>query len=325
MFNQDFLALSSSYAQTMKEEILPFLQSLEKTTLLTVEEGINLYCVSYTPPESHGTVALVHGFTENAYKYAELIYSLLKSGYCVLAYDQRGHGRSWQPNDLQDHSVVHVDRFQDYVNDLQKVCERLLTSLPKPWMLFAHSMGGAVGALFLEQHPEIFTRAVLSSPMIAPNTGGVPAFGATLLCRYANAIGHKKKHPFFMKPYDGAEDFATSAATSPERFAWYDAIKAARKEFQSSIPSYNWVMESIGVTKKILAPGEPEKIRCPLRLYSAESDFSVMPLPQQQFIERVAKGTRTLVKGSRHEIFRSTDDVFFPWWHEVLGFFAEQK
>ena len=325
MFNQDFLALSSSYAQTMEEEILPFLQSLEKTTLLEVEEGKKLYCVSYAPPEPRGTVVLVHGFTENAYKYAELIFSLLKNGYCVLAYDQRGHGRSWQPKDLQDHSVVHVDHFQDYVDDLRKVCQRLLTPLPKPWMLFAHSMGGAVAALFLEQHPEVFSRVVLSAPMIAPNTGGVPAFGASLLCKYANAIGHGNRHPFFMKPYAGPENFDTSPATCPERFAWYDAVKAARKEFQSSVPSYNWVMESIHVTKKILAPGELEKIVCPLRLYSAETDFSVLPDPQRQFIERVAKGALTLVKGARHEIFRSTDEVFFPWWHEVLGYYAEQK
>jgi len=322
LLNPDHLALASSYAQAMKEEILPFLQSLEKVTRLKVDEGKNLFCVSYSVPQPRGTVVLVHGFTENAFKYAEMIYSLVKNGYDVLAYDQRGHGRSWRSEGIANLSVTHVDRFEDYVNDLRQVCAQLLAPLPRPWMVFGHSMGGAVTTLFLEQHPEIFSMAVLCAPMIAPNTHGVPVAAASLLCRSANLLGRGKHSPFFMKPYEGPEDFATSCATSPERFAWYDAVKAARREFQNSVPSYLWTLLSMDVTKKILAPGAPEKIACPVRLYTAENDDSVMPGPQQQLIERVARGTRTLVKGARHEIFRSTDDVFFPWWHEILDFFA---
>jgi len=74
------------------------------------------------------------------------------------------------------------------------------------------------------------------------------------------------------------------------------------------------------VTKKILAPGAPEKIACPLLLFTAEHDYSVMPKPQEQFISRVPKGKRVFVTGARHEIFRSENKVFFPWWHEILSF-----
>ena len=324
LFNKDSLAFARSYSQAMQEEVLPFLQSLAKVTRLKVEKGKELYCVQCSASPARGTVVMVHGFTENAFKYAEMIYSLVKNGYCVLAYDHRGHGRSMRSEGIRDLSITHVDRFEDYVNDLVQICQQLLTPMPKPWMVFGHSMGGAVTSLFLEQHPEVFSRAVLCAPMIAPNTNGVPVAAASLLCKSALYLGQARHHPFFMKPYSGPEDFETSCATSRERFDWYDAVKAARKEFQNSIPSYNWTLEAMNVTKKILAAGAPEKITCPVRLYTAEHDFSVMPGPQQQFIERVAKGTRTLVKGARHEIFRSTDDVFFPWWHEILSFFADQ-
>ena len=65
-----------------------------------------------------------------------------------------------------------------------------------------------------------------------------------------------------------------------------------------------------------------EKISCPVRLYSAEQDSIVMPEAQQAFIARVRNGVRTQVRGSRHEIYRSDDQVLFPWWHEILTFLS---
>ena len=63
-----------------------------------------------------------------------------------------------------------------------------------------------------------------------------------------------------------------------------------------------------------------ERVRCPVLLFSAETDHSVRPEAQSQFISRVENGRLIPVHHSRHEIFRSTDDVLYPWWHEVLEF-----
>ena len=38
------------------------------------------------------------------------------------------------------------------------------------------------------------------------------------------------------------------------------------------------------------------------------------------FIARVRDGSRAVVEGAKHEIYRSNDGVLFPWWHEVLEF-----
>ena len=321
MFNPDYLISSGNYAEVMDSVVLPALKERETQTTLTAADGTSLYCVSYAAEQPAGTVLVLHGFTENAYKYAELIYSLLNSHYSVVAYDQRGHGRSGRADGIPDPSVTHVGAFEDYISDLALVCERLLLPMPAPHLIFAHSMGGAVAALYLESHPETFAAASLCAPMIAPNTSGVPVFAASAICGAASLMGRGKHHPFFMKPWSGPEDFATSCATDPARFAWYDAVKTAREEFRNSVPTYQWTKESLKVTKKILAPGAPESIPCPVLLSTAEHDFSVMPEPQKQFIERVPHGKRIFVSGARHEIFRSTNDVFFPWWHEILAFF----
>ena len=325
MFSPDYLIASEDYARVMDTVVLPALKERETHISLSGMDGTSLWCSSWQADRPAGTVVVLHGFTENAFKYSELIYSLLMNGFSVVAYDQRGHGRSGRVEGLQDTSVTHVDRFEDYVSDLEIVCDRVLAKMPEPHMIFAHSMGGAVAALYMEKHPETFAAASLCAPMIAPNTSGVPVAAASAICNVAAALGRSKRHPFFMKPWSGPEDFNTSCATDPVRFAWYDAVKTEREEFRNSVPTYKWTKESMMVTKKILAPGAPEKIACPVLLSAAEHDFSVLPEPQQKFIGRVPDGKRIFVSGARHEIFRSRNEVFFPWWHEILAFFRSRS
>jgi len=323
LFNEDYLVQDASYSKVMNETVLPWLQEKERASVVSGFEGRPLYCVSYSAEKPAATVLIVHGFTENAFKYAELIWSLLHLGFSVIAYDQRGHGRSWRAEGLPTPSVTHVDRFSDYVSDLKCVCDTFLPQATAPFFLFAHSMGGAVASLFMEHYPGVFSAAVLSSPMIAPYIGAVPVFAASALGHFAQFLGKQKKNPFFMKPYSGPEDFDTSCATDPARFAWYDAIKASRTEFQNNVPSYQWSLEALKVTKQILSPGAPEKISCPVILFSADKDFSVLPGPQKEFIKRVPNGHYEFVSGSRHEIFRSVNSVLFPWWHRIISFYND--
>ena len=321
--NDDGLIRSENYQDTMNTVVLPALNRCRRDRILTGTAGAALSCAAFDAESPQGTVLVLHGFTENLFKYSELIYSLLQNGFSVVAYDQRGHGKSWRKPGLQDIGDTHVDRFSDYVTDLKIVCDQILGSMPKPWMIFAHSMGGAVASLFLEQYPEVFSRAVLCAPMIAPNLMGVPYPVIAGMCRIAKTLGKGDRRPFMMKPYQGPEDFSTSCATDPVRFAWYDGVKVSHPEYQNSAPTYNWTLESMHVTRQILADGAPESIRCPVLLFTADQDFSVMPEPQKQFIERVRLGKHVFVPHSKHEIFRSTDDVLFPWWHEILIYLKE--
>ena len=323
LFNEDYLVSTPDYAAALESAVLPELAAKQEERTVPGKNGMPLYCSVCRAENPAGTVLLLHGFTENTYKYAELIYSLLKNGFCVVAYDQRGHGRSGRADQLPHPSVTHVDSFEDYVTDLEIVCDTVLDGLPRPWMLFAHSMGGAVASLYLERHPETFSAAALCAPMIAPATGGVPPFLAKTLCRVFCLFGRGKHWPFFLHPYAGPEDFETSCATDPARFSWYDRVKASREDFCNSVPSYRWTLESICVTRRILSAGAPESIACPVLLSSADEDSSVLPLPQKEFIRRVPKGRQIFVANSRHEIYRSANAVLFPWWHEILLFLKE--
>ena len=321
-FTDSGLVCSENYVGTMNNAVLPYLKEKEQVTMLPVDSSVTLYCTLIPAAQPRGTVVIVHGFTENAYKYAEIIYSLHTNGYTVLAYDQRGHGRSTRAEGLPDPSVTHVEHFSDYVSDLKAVTGHFLPGLPKPWLVLCHSMGGAVTSLFLEHYPEVFSAAVLCAPMISPNTGA-PHQLARAMALTAVSGRKGKEYPPIMKPYSGPEDFESSCAADRNRFDWYDQIKAATPEFQNSIPSYSWILESVRVTKRILSKGAPERIACPVLLFTADRDSSVMPKPQKKFIVRIPKGRRIFVPGSRHEIFRSPNEVLFPWWDKVLAFYSD--
>lgn len=317
---EDYLVKSDHYADAMEHTVMPWLKERQTDTRVPGEGGWELFCSFFAADSPRGTAVVVHGFTENAFKFSELIFSLVHAGFNVCAYDQRGHGRSRRDEKIDDMSLTHVDDFGKYVRDLEIVCDTVLKDSPKPWVLFSHSMGGAVAGLFLERHPGVFSRAVFCAPMIAPRRGGVPLCVITGVCRAAKWLGKGKKRAFVSRPYAGPEDFATSAASGKERFDWYDAVKAANPEFQNNGPTYDWALESMLVTKKLLAPGQVEKIDAAARVYAAEQDGSVLAEPQQAFAKRLKNGSISTVAGAKHEIYRSPDSVLFPWWHGVLTF-----
>lgn len=321
--NGDGLVLASGYAETMKDLVIPYLQAHRKTLTVAGWEGKPLAVSRFDAEQPRGTVTIVHGFTSTVEKYDEMIFSLLQNGWSVLAYDQRGHGRSWRDERISDPSLVNVDHFEDYVRDLETVCARVLSDMPKPHVLFCHSMGGAVSGLFLESHGDVFSRAVFCAPMIAPNTGGIPAPVVKALCRGMALVGKGRNRVFISKPYAGKEEFATACASGRERFEWYSELQAKTPALQTNGPSYQWTLEGINVTAKLLKPGAVEKITIPVRVYGAETDGSVLQEPQQKFADRLKNGSRTIVAGAKHEIYRSPDAVLFPWWHEILTFYAE--
>lgn len=321
--NQDGLALSEHYARTMETVILPFINARRTDRTIPGDDGVPLFTSRFDADQARGTVLIVHGFTENADKFAEVIHSLLRRGLSVVAYDQRGHGRSGRAEGLDGLSLTHVKDFDEYVRDMDVVRREVLSGMPRPWRVFCHSMGGAVTALYLERHPGVFDRAAMCAPMIAPNLSGMPKPMAQALCAVEGALKNARKRVFVSRPYAEKEKFETACANGRARFEWYEDLRFKTPVFQNNGPTYGWLREAIDVTKDILTPGAAEKIDAKVRLFTAGLDDVVLPGPQKSFIERIRDGEHRVVAGAKHEIYRSDDAVLFPWWHEVLTFLSE--
>ncbi|WP_029214868.1 alpha/beta hydrolase [Kallotenue papyrolyticum] len=105
-------------------------------------------------------IALVHGYGEHVGRYQHVITALVKHGYLVYAHDQRGHGRSAGLR-------AYVDRFDEYVDDLEQLVGRIRAAQPHlPLFVAGHSMGGLIATLYALRAQAELAGLALSAPAL---------------------------------------------------------------------------------------------------------------------------------------------------------------
>lgn len=312
----------ANYATEMETVAEPYLASLRKTGFFEREPGKRLYYETYCPPALKGWIMVCHGFTEYITKYNEVLYCFLRAGYAVAMPEHQGHGRSYRR--VKELWLTHVEDFEDYVKDfacfLREVALPLTDGLPV--YLFAHSMGGAVAARLLEEYPELpIRRAALSSPMIAASTQSTPKPVALLVCRAAILLGKGDRVLIGQKPFTGEDDSDSPlcCAGSRVRNAWSLRNERTHPEFQNSAPTYRWLLESLLITKPILA--DAGRISIPVLLCQAGKDSMVLLPPQDEFVSRLPDGRKVVFPEARHETFRCDDETVARFLSTILTFF----
>ena len=305
------------YAGEMDKTVVPYLSARRRETTIEAADGKPLFCQAYATDAPRGTVFLVHGFSESGEKFREMIYYFLTRGFSALIYDQRGHGRSFRDAPTR---VTHVDKFERYVADLEAVYAAFSATLPRPYVLFSHSMGGAVSALYLQKHPDHFDKAVLCSPMIAPRHDGLPLWICRLVCGFCVLTGQGKKPLFAAGKDDTPDRFEDSCSLSRARFDYYFDLRQKEPILSGGKPSYAWSYVALGVTRRILKKGGPERVAIPVRVYAAADDRLVQAGAQQKWVARLPHGTLTTVAGTKHEIFNAADKGLYDFLDDLFAF-----
>ncbi|OZG61459.1 lysophospholipase [Bifidobacterium lemurum] len=273
-----------------------------------------------------GAVVLSHGFTEFAEKYSEMIWYFLLNGYSVCALDHRGHGKS--SRDMDNPSLVWIDDWRRYVADLAGFAQTIGRSYAdgQPLNLYCHSMGGGIGAAVLERYPDLFDKAVLSCPMIAPATG-MPNWLARALSEVMCGLGMGRMRVFGQSDFDGTLDLGQHPYSSHARERWYHQMRCDHAEYQTYSAAFEWVRQSLRLSRAVLDRDACAAIETPLMLFQAGHDVWVLNNPQDRFVERVRDGggSARLVRidGSEHEIFSMPNAVVGPYLDRILDFFAE--
>ena len=163
---EDIFIKEQDFANTMKGKVLPFLKDKTKEGYFENKDGMQLHYAMMVRPDEKASIVISHGYCEFTTKYSEMLYYFYQMGYSVFILDHRGHGLS--DREVDGYCKIHVNSFQDYISDFNEFIEKIVRpeSVTERLILFAHSMGGGIGALYLEQYPDVFKRAILSSPMI---------------------------------------------------------------------------------------------------------------------------------------------------------------
>lgn len=315
----------ADFRQTMEQVVEPYLNERRMAAFLPRPDQHRVYTERYLPDApAVGTVLISHGFTESCSKYHEMIYYFLQQQYAVVALDHRDHGRSRAViDDAIPTRATRMTVFQDYVDDLQAVVEEYLNALPQPHLLYAHSMGGAIAATYLEQHPETFDRAVLNAPMLHIQSGGLPKWLAKAVSGALCALGKGDDFLPGQPKFSPDLPYESSCGNSPARYAYYLDLQKRRVELQSAGCSNRWANECLKACDRLLRPENCAKVQIPVLLFQAERDTLVEPWAQRDFIARIKNGTLLVVPGQRHEIHLGTDEVLPLYWGTIFDFFGQ--
>lgn len=313
--------LEEQYEQQM-QEVETQMAGIRQEGELLVEGGA-LYYELYPRKETAATIVICHGFCESAEKYWELIYYFYGAGFQVAIWDQRGHGKSFREG--TDSCVVHVEDFEDYVEDLHIFVETVVKPFAgkAPLYLYAHSMGGCVGARYLEKYPADFQKAVLNAPMLAVHTGFCPLLVAKAVCDVAKLLGREKKRLFTQHAFRPQVPFARSCTDSEARYAYYHRKRLQNACYQTSAASYAWGSTAIRAGRRAVCRKNAKLVSVPVLLCQAGKDKQVRALAQKKFIRRIQNGSLCTYPASRHELYRAQNAVLQPYIETLLRFFEK--
>ena len=288
------------------------------------KDGVAIRYAALRQEKVDRAILIVNGRVESYLKYQELAWDLWRQGYSLYLIDHRGQGMSGRM--LNDHDKGYVDQFDDYVVDMKQFHDQIIMAdKPAKLFLLAHSMGGAISARYLERWPDDIRAAVLSSPMLGINLGGLPKWLAKGLATTIGTVGGWFGEPPYgpgQGPYQD-HGFADNELThSQSRYQAFRQIYEQHPQIKLGGATAHWIYQ--GITGADAAIADAGAIKTPLLLLQAGNDSVVDNAAQDAFCTKVrCEGGKPLrIEGAWHELFIESDDKRQPALTAMLDFFA---
>jgi len=279
---------------------------------------IQIYYRIFERRSSERAILISSGRTEAAIKYKELIFDLYNNGYSVYIHDHRGQGLSGRMT--ENPQMGYIDDFQYYVDDMKYFYDHYL----KPGRyekiyLLAHSMGGAIGMTYMEQHPDDFKAAAFSSPMLGlkPPICGIVKVLEGDEPEFAMGESEYKDDKSGFKG-----NYLTGSELRYERMIdAFDEVPEARL----GGATYSWVYKSCQQFEYLF--NNVDRINTPFILFSAENEQIVYPYAHQKFITAALKSGKECrayeVEDAQHELLIEKDVQRIETINKILDFYSE--
>jgi lysophospholipase len=267
---------------------------------------------------ARGGVILSPGRTEPIEKYFEVVADLQARGFHVLIHDWRGQGLSQRllPDPLLGHAQ---DGARDFLRDLEILLTAMEPILPRPWIGFGHSMGGALTALALAEGETRFAAAFLSAPMLGLVAAkALPLAGAHFI---ATAMGKAGQGGRFVVKGGGHEPllgpFEHNILThDPARYERYRAQLRACPDLALGGVTWGWLAFALECGLRLSRPSAARRADIPLAVVAAGEDHLVLNAPARRYAARAPQGRYVEIAGAYHEVLMETDARRALVWRE---------
>lgn len=317
-----FFIGDDDYVQRMKGEVEPFVKDHVVHDFLQARDGLKLSYYYALQEGAKGTVVIAHGFCEFFDKLSEMVYYYYRAGFNVFFLECRGHGESARPLPDADPDMVWVKSFDDFVWDYDDFVRQVVLkkSPVRPLMAFGHSMGGCIVARTLEEDPDLFDRAVLSSPMMSLGWGGLPMIAVHAAVFWAVIRGKMATYLPGQHGFDNVPTFPECSMKSRVRYDHMFSCRQEQKGAQVYGGSYAWGKASLSGMKTCVK--KAPLVKTETLMLTAGKDNMVTPDGQEAFLRRCSCCRRKNFPESRHEIYNAYPEERAEYYDDILSFFS---
>ncbi|KAF2179393.1 alpha/beta-hydrolase [Zopfia rhizophila CBS 207.26] len=158
------MSLSSPSPTRITLPPLPLPHGISENYVFCSANGLNFHILEagYTPERNRPLVLLVHGYPELAFSWRKVMPSLADSGYYVVAFDQRGYGRT---TGWDDSTFAKVDLSQFTMTNLVRDVVVLVNALGyrEVHCIVGHDFGAVTSSMCAWMRPDLFKSVVMMS------------------------------------------------------------------------------------------------------------------------------------------------------------------
>ena len=308
------LTFSSEHAlNTLQQQA--FWKTVTQSVIKTID-NITLAYASIEHPQSHKAIVISNGRIESYLKYQELIFDLYHQGYSVYAIDHRGQGLSSRIT-ANPHQG-HIDKFDTYIDDFAFFIDNVvLPKQHKELFLIGHSMGGAIGTLYLDKYSQTFNAAVFSAPMYGIKLPVSSRFIRWLAKVLDTTSEHKEPNYILAGKDYKPHEFANNDLThSQPRYEDYRVLYQTHPLIQLGSPTNHWLYESIDAGKRTIEAAQNSNT--PILILQADEDTIVDNFAQYHAVSGMCQLIN--IPNARHEIFMEQDECRNLALNELIHF-----
>ncbi len=288
------------------------------------DQGVAIRYIVFAPPPGvpiKGVINLVQGTRESMAKYAEFLFNLRDlraQGYVIATMDHRGQGFSGK--EFPDR--LHIENRQQLIDDEIKFREILVQHFGAqvPYTAIGHSLGAAVAAREVEQHPDHYRSLILLAPMLNMQTGhtdtveklAAVAFEADHLLTHlqTDVLGQASAHERAPgeTAYNPALPFDGNGRThSRARFAFAEQTYRDFPDTQIDGITRQWFAEGVKLGREVQTQQASNLSLAHTHILLAKEDSYVENHNTVQLADRLE--LRRTYWPSKHELLHAPDDV----------------
>lgn len=263
-----------------------------------------------------GTVLFLTGRSEFIEKYSEAIDRIIQNGFDLFSFDWRGQGLSGRM--LDDPGMGYVDRYDQYISDLDRVLQRIVMHQQRgPLYLLAHSMGAHIALRYLASNNRTpIAKAVFTSPMIDIVTSPAPPWIVRWLCRMMAEAGFKNRKLIGSGRFNPYKmPFCRNRLTSdPKRFDRVQQVVAQNPNLAVGGITYGWMVATFDSIDYLQHSANVGRLEIPLLVMMAGNDQVVLNSATQRLVGKMANCRTDVIPGARHEILQEQNHLQDLFW-----------